>query len=164
MNNNNLTEVYVKVDVKDRLPDIDDVYAVISTGCLHPEERRYIKEEERWCYPYEKGVDTLYDNNVTHWLELQHLPQTQTPSAVPVQGYSREVIDKWIEKEKASSLGLNDGGGYVILDMLTEFLSTLPTPKDETVSEQEIDYKAKYEKCIDTIKKFDPGIIGMYDL
>jgi hypothetical protein len=27
-----------------------------------------------------------------------------------------------------------------------------------------VDYKAKYEKCIETIKRFDPGIIGMYDL
>ncbi len=26
------------------------------------------------------------------------------------------------------------------------------------------DYKAKYEKCIDVIRRFDPGIIGMYDL
>ena len=25
-------------------------------------------------------------------------------------------------------------------------------------------YKEKYEKCISTIKKFDAGIIGMYDL
>jgi len=25
-------------------------------------------------------------------------------------------------------------------------------------------YKQKYEKCISTIKKFDAGIIGMYDL
>lgn len=27
-----------------------------------------------------------------------------------------------------------------------------------------IDYKAKYEKCIAIIKRFDAGIIGMYDL
>ena len=27
-----------------------------------------------------------------------------------------------------------------------------------------VDYKAKYEKCIATIKRFDAGIIGMYDL
>jgi len=27
-----------------------------------------------------------------------------------------------------------------------------------------VDYKSKYEKCIDVIKKFDAGIIGMYDL
>jgi len=25
-------------------------------------------------------------------------------------------------------------------------------------------YKDKYEKCIDVIKRFDAGIIGMYDL
>ena len=28
----------------------------------------------------------------------------------------------------------------------------------------EIDYKTKYEKCIDVIKRFDAGIISMYDL
>jgi len=27
-----------------------------------------------------------------------------------------------------------------------------------------IDYKAKYEKCINVIRRFDAGIIGMYDL
>jgi hypothetical protein len=32
------------------------------------------------------------------------------------------------------------------------------------INGNEIDYKAKYEKCIQTIKKFDAGIIGMYDL
>lgn len=26
------------------------------------------------------------------------------------------------------------------------------------------DYKAKYEKCLKVIKRFDAGIIGMYDL
>lgn len=26
------------------------------------------------------------------------------------------------------------------------------------------DYKAKYEKCITVLKKYDAGIIGMYDL
>lgn len=26
------------------------------------------------------------------------------------------------------------------------------------------DYKEKYEKCINVIKRFDAGIIGMYDL
>jgi len=26
------------------------------------------------------------------------------------------------------------------------------------------DYKSKYEKCISTIRRFDAGIIGMYDL
>ena len=30
---------------------------------------------------------------------------------------------------------------------------------------QEIkDYKKKYDKCIDVIRRFDTGIIGMYDL
>jgi len=28
----------------------------------------------------------------------------------------------------------------------------------------EIDYKSKYEKCINVIRRFDAGIIGMYDL
>jgi hypothetical protein len=27
-----------------------------------------------------------------------------------------------------------------------------------------IDYKSKYEKCINVIKRFDAGIIAMYDL
>lgn len=31
-------------------------------------------------------------------------------------------------------------------------------------SSVEQDWKAKYEKCIDVIKRFDAGIIGMYDL
>jgi hypothetical protein len=29
---------------------------------------------------------------------------------------------------------------------------------------KEFTYKAKYEKCIAVIKRFDPGIVGMYDL
>jgi hypothetical protein len=32
------------------------------------------------------------------------------------------------------------------------------------VTESTPDYKEKYEKCIEVIKRFDPGIIGMYDL
>jgi len=37
----------------------------------------------------------------------------------------------------------------------------------QTVEELEAEikkYKTKYEKCIKVIKKFDAGIIGMYDL
>ncbi len=32
------------------------------------------------------------------------------------------------------------------------------------VFDRSINYKAKYEKCIEIIKRFDPGIISMYDL
>jgi len=31
-------------------------------------------------------------------------------------------------------------------------------------AKKELEYKAKYEKCISVIKRFDAGIIGMYDL
>lgn len=31
-------------------------------------------------------------------------------------------------------------------------------------AECNVEYKAKYEKCINVIKRFDPGIVGMYDL
>ena len=44
----------------------------------------------------------------------------------------------------------------------TGVLLSHPEPVDKV--EGEIDWKAKYEKCIAVIKKFDPGIIGMYDL
>jgi len=55
-------------------------------------------------------------------------------------------------------------------------LENCTDPKAETVEfnekiqkgfallKNETDYKTKYEKCISTIKKFDAGIIGMYDL
>lgn len=29
---------------------------------------------------------------------------------------------------------------------------------------KKVDYKAKYDKCINVIRRFDAGIIGMYDL
>ena len=32
------------------------------------------------------------------------------------------------------------------------------------VVERNSEYKSKYDKCINTIKRFDAGIIGMYDL
>lgn len=34
----------------------------------------------------------------------------------------------------------------------------------ESQGQEAGDWKAKYEKCIQVIKRFDPGIIGMYDL
>jgi hypothetical protein len=34
----------------------------------------------------------------------------------------------------------------------------------DSVLPDEPDYKTKYEKCIEIIKRFDAGIIGMYDL
>jgi len=39
-----------------------------------------------------------------------------------------------------------------------------PTELRKEVEGSKTDYKAKYEKCISVIKKFDVGIIGMYDL
>lgn len=38
------------------------------------------------------------------------------------------------------------------------------TANRELLKEQALEWKAKYEKCITTIRKFDPGIISMYDL
>lgn len=57
-----------EVDAVKEPPVEDDVYSVISAGYSHPVERRYILNEKRWCYPYEKGADLLYDNHVTHYL------------------------------------------------------------------------------------------------
>jgi hypothetical protein len=46
------------------------------------------------------------------------------------------------------------------VEIVRRGLSDIP----KSVDHKPVDYKAKYEKCIAAIKKFDPGIIGMYDL
>ncbi len=50
------------------------------------------------------------------------------------------------------------------LERIESDLSSLKALEGEEVSDEQINYKAKYEKCIGIIKKFDAGIIGMYDL
>ena len=41
---------------------------------------------------------------------------------------------------------------------------TTPTSEVPVGSVVKSDYQSKYEKCIKVIKRFDAGIIGMYDL
>lgn len=60
-----------------------------------------------------------------------------------------------MEIDEASNLTF--AGIVDLLGNIYEYqLSSLPSKQE--------DYKAKYEKCIEVIKKFDAGIIGMYDL
>lgn len=47
------------------------------------------------------------------------------------------------------------------LNLVSEVKQTM---RDNYKPSGEIDYKTKYEKCIDVIKRFDAGIISMYDL
>lgn len=43
-------------------------------------------------------------------------------------------------------------------------LCSLETAVSRINTATETDYKVKYEKCISVINRFDPGIVGMYDL
>lgn len=50
------------------------------------------------------------------------------------------------------------------MQSVIHFQLNVPIEKVNEDLPEIIDYKAKYEKCIDIIRKFDAGIIGMYDL
>lgn len=56
----------------------------------------------------------------------------------------------------------SSGYGYSgVIEGLTENLFEKLNKSEAT---ETIDYKQKYEKCIKVIKRFDAGIIGMYNL
>jgi hypothetical protein len=77
---------------------------------------------------------------------------------VKLKGYSREVME-------FDDMGGNFGGWYRAGndcrykndDSQFEYIS--PEPLDLSQ-----DWKSKYEKAINVIRRFDAGIIGMYDL
>ena len=71
---------------------------------------------------------------------------------------SEELFDVYSEYIDDSSEGLQKVGGTSVLSK-RDFDRLI---KELIVCNE--DYKAKYEKCIDVIKRFDAGIIGMYDL
>lgn len=57
------------------------------------------------------------------------------------------------------------GAEWGFLEDITAFVTFEFKPKHRQRTDgQPIDYKAKYEKCIEIIKRFDAGIVGMYDL
>lgn len=79
------------------------------------------------------------------------------------------------QRQASDEMGYANGKNYAIpMDKLGEFIdramdlyaesevnkisSNTVLPADAT------NWKEKYEKCIEVIKRFDAGIIGMYDL
>jgi hypothetical protein len=60
--------------------------------------------------------------------------------------------------------------GDEVNSFLTAILRTLNEEQIETLRDSltdrlpGVDYRKKYEKCISVIKRFDAGIIGMYEL
>lgn len=85
-----------------------------------------------------------------------------------------EFTNYWLHSRKSGMKYAPTKKGYKFwLDRTQEeyFLDWIKTAAAQTliaslggVGEDGVDYKAKYEKCINIIKRFDPGIIGLYDL
>lgn len=59
---------------------------------------------------------------------------------------------------------LNDFLPYKLNELSDEIESMFNRVLNEREISSAINYKEKYEKCINVIKRFDAGIIGMYDL
>lgn len=74
----------------------------------------------------------------------------------------KELLRNPSSKEDAFFQGFNKGKIEAQITKLESELSSLKAEAEKEVSDE--DYKAKYKKCIKVIKKFDAGIIGMYDL
>lgn len=52
----------------------------------------------------------------------------------------------------------------VFWEAISQIQQYLSIAGSESQGREAVDWKDKYEKCIQVIKRFDPGIIGMYDL
>jgi hypothetical protein len=82
-----------------------------------------------------------------------------TLSSTPAVGGMREKEDLLVEFAE-----------YLADNGIIDFISTVGFRHyakkwlEESASPAVDDWKAKYEKCIDVIKRFDAGIISMYDL
>ena len=127
---------------------------------------------EQWCNNQEtlNGVDTFVQEVSSTdiagcpccYVIAAPIPTEQpTVKGVDVNGdeYPRLPLDAPTEQPSGIVLGkverLNpDGSKTLISDGYSA----------EQPKEQSDYWKVKYEKCIDVIKRFDPGIIGMYDL
>jgi len=79
--------------------------------------------------------------------------------AVKMEGYEHEVMefDNCDDVDLRGWYRTGDECRIPDDDSLFDYIS--PEPLDLSQ-----DYKAKYEKAINVIRRFDAGIIGMYDL
>ena len=98
-------------------------------------------------YPYPKNANI---SEIKVWLEL-----------------SKEDLASFKKMKKSQR------ENYVKLNAtvsVTDFSCDYEVPNFNEMSiskiktDDNVDYKAKYEKCIKVLKKYDAGIIGMYDL
>lgn len=81
---------------------------------------------------------------------VNHLVNPYRRQIQELQTQLKEKEEKIIEWKKK----------YEALDNHRQIIDSQLT----NIREEAIGFKSKYEKCIDVIKRFDPGIIGMYDL
>ncbi|OQY03234.1 MAG: hypothetical protein B6I20_05505 [Bacteroidetes bacterium 4572_117] len=66
--------------------------------------------------------------------------------------------EKGLLSEGCKELDIISGGElFVLNDLLDEYAQ-------QQIKETENTFKTKYEKCINVIRRFDAGIIGMYNL
>lgn len=76
---------------------------------------------------FSKTVELLNEKAMEHY---SNQPVEQ------VQGVSMKLLDDWIKKQEESSLNLKDAGGYAIIALLKDFLSSPPSlPVASTVSD-----------------------------
>lgn len=110
---------------------------------------------------FEQGLSSVYEEDrIKTILDLQQ-DQKDCEKAI-------ELIEKYCSQYTDSNYCQCEKGNFVI-SMKTGNYHCSNCHKDiklqgDTKTGTSIDYKAKYGKCIDVIKRFDAGIIGMYDL
>ena len=149
---------YEKVIIKEdgsNLPEVDGEYFV------------YVKETGMDLCRWTNESDSEYWLNTIDWY-LQPLPEQESKELTDLkqyvtnllyeahgcgeasEGVNTPIFDQWVEEQTNN---------------LNQYFQSHPEARGNAHLTKSLKYyKDKYKKCINVLKKYDAGIIGMYDL